>query len=656
MANIVILMRSLQIHTGLLVRTLSRLDVPAFADIAGGLFDSLEVSDVLSLLSLLDNEQQDIPLATVLRSPLFGTPMTDSQLVKIRTSTRVEHGSLFHTVVRHYAEHGADTTLRKQLCAIFERLRHWRTQIRRRPLADVLWEIYEESGYLAYVSGLREGAQRRANLLQLHEYARAFGTFQRQGLYRFLRFLDGIRETGESLETSAVAAPSGDVVRIMTIHRSKGLEFPAVILGELGKRFNLSDAQGSILFDRELGLGLEAVDVQRRIIYPTLPHRLASLSATTESLAEELRILYVALTRAKEKLILVGTGKLPERSPSTLEKRGPLPLLDRMSSAGMLDWVAKAVTAQPADRVAWPEDKDERRKALFSVDHYTTAEMRSWTIESEPPKKTVDKLNRLARMEPVKIPLKAASSDLIVDKVTRRLTTTYPAETLTKVPAVVAASLLKRRWNAIEDELEPTARFTATKQNVHGVRFKTPDFLGIGREHEPTHVGTWTHEFLQRLDLTRPCNVSDLKNQLGGLVRYGVLTDREAKAIDLDSIAWFFDMELGRKVRSDTTRVLREWPFTFGVDPTRYAPDAIAKSRHDVMLVRGIIDVLFDTGEGWEVLDYKTDQVADEDLKQRANLYTGQLQIYSAAVEATWHRRPRRNWLVFLSARRIMEA
>ncbi|MCG8408839.1 MAG: helicase-exonuclease AddAB subunit AddA [Phycisphaerales bacterium] len=653
--DMVILLRSLQVHTGLLVRALLRLDIPVFADVSGGLFESLEILDVLSLLSLLDNEQQDIPLATVLRSPLFGPPMTDSQLAKIRTSPGIEHGSPFHTAVRHYAKHGRETPVRKQLSTIFERLRRWRSQMRRRPLADVLWEIYEESGYLAYVSGLREGAQRRSNLIQLHEYARTFGTFQRQGLYRFLRFLDGIRESGESLETSAAAAPSGNVVRIMTIHRSKGLEFPVVIVGELGKRFNLSDAQGSILFDRELGLGLEAVDVQRRISYPTLPHRLASLATTTESLAEELRILYVALTRAKEKLILVGTGKLPEQSPSASQKPEALPFLERMSAGGMLDWVAKAVAAQPADLVTWPDDKDERRRTRFAVHHYTMAEIRSWTIESEPPKKTVDQLNRFARMQPVKTPLKVASSDPIVAKVSRRLTMTYPAETLTKVPAVVSASLLKRRWNALEDESEPTGRLTVTQRSVQGVRFRTPDFLRAGRDHEPTHIGTWTHEFLQRLDLTRPCDTTDLKKQLQSLTHDGALTNREASAIDLDSIAWFFETELGRKIRSDTTRVLREWPFTFGVDPTRYDPDATARSPDDVMLVRGIIDVLFDAGDGWEVLDYKTDRVTDEELKARAELYAGQLRIYAAAVEAARHRRPRRNWLVFLGARRITE-
>lgn len=651
--EIVILMRSMQVHTGMLVRTLLRLGVPVFADVAGGLFESLEVLDVLSLLSLLDNEQQDIPLAAVLRSPLLGPPITDSQLVEIRISTGRDKDLPFHAAVRRYAEQGADSNLRERLGMIYERLRNWRRHMRCRPVADVLWDIYEESGYIAYVCGLREGAQRRGNLLQLHEYARTFGSFKRQGLYQFLQFLDGIREAGESLEPGAMTAPVGNVVRLMTIHRSKGLEFPVVILGELGKRFNLSDAQGSILFDRELGVGLEAVDVRRRITYPTLPHRLVSLAATTESLAEELRILYVALTRAKEKLILVGTGKLPQRSPGVFEKSGPLPLLERKGATGMLDWVAKAIAVQPAERLTWPGDDNTEPASLFAVFQYDAAEMQSWKIESAPPKKTIDMLNRLAGMEPIDHPPQQIPPDPVVDKVTRRLTTTYPAKTLTKVPAVIAASLFKRRWNALEDDAEPTARFESTRKGTWGHRFRAPEFLRADREPEPTQLGTWTHEFLQRLDLSRRCDTNDLQEQLTELVRVGALTNHEATAIDLDAIAWFFGTEIGRKIKSDTTRALREWPFTIGVDPSCDDYNAGSRSPDDLMLVRGIIDVLFDAGEGWEILDYKTDRVSGEDLQQRAGLYAEQLQTYADAVAATWSQRPKRNWLVFLNAKEI---
>ncbi|MFQ5429732.1 MAG: helicase-exonuclease AddAB subunit AddA [Phycisphaerae bacterium] len=666
-ADIVILMRSVQQHAGLLVRSLLRQGIPVFADLAGGLFDALEVRDILSLLALLDNAQQDIPLAAVLRSPLLGEPLTDTQLAEIRTHARQRGGGLpFHAAVGAYIKDGPDDVLRQRLTDIHDLLHRWRERMRRRPVADVLWEVFEESGYLAYVGGLREGRQRRANLLQLHEHARRFGTFERQGLGRFLRFLDDLRDAGASVEAGTVAPPAGDVVRVMTIHRSKGLEFPVVIVAELGKRFNLSDARGSILFDRRLGLGLKAVDVQRRIIYPTLPHRLVSEAAKTESLAEELRVLYVAFTRARERLVLIGTGKPPTPDQET---PGPLPLLERRGANCPLDWVSRALAVQKPEHVSGPEDGPAPAEALFAVWSYTADEMARWSIESEPNPDTTARLERLARMEPVEPNQPAAPDADTIERVTRRLTTTYPARALTRVPAVAAASVLKRRWNDLEDETEPidampgvsgvvTARpgaETRADSPRSTRRFKSPAFLDATARPEPTALGTWTHTLLQYIDLSRPCDPADLKGQLADLVTRGILTRREADGIDLAGVAWFFSTPLGGRLGANGTRVRREWPFVLGVDPTRYDPAAVARGPDDVLLVRGIIDVLFDDGSGWEILDYKTDQVDGAALQERAKDYEGQLQIYAAAVEAVWKHRPRRKWLVFLSAREIVQ-
>ncbi len=680
--DIVILLRSMKARTGAIVRTLTRLGVPVFADVSGGLFDSVEVIDILSLMRLLDNEQQDIPLAAVLRSPLLGKPLTDSQLVELRTTGRAKVP--FHQAVRDYAEHGPDEGLRSRVSDILASVRHWRASMRRRPVADVLWAFYEQSGYLAYVSGLSEGAQRRANLLQLHAQARKFGTFKRQGLDRFLRFLDAVREEGSDLDSGSVAAPSGDVVRIMTIHRSKGLEFPVVILGELGKRFNKSDARGAILFDRELGLAMESVDVARRVTYPTLPHRLVSKAAEGETLAEELRVLYVAMTRAEDKLILVGTAEAAGEWTPREATPGPLPLLERQGAAGFLTWVSEAIAAQPTATELWhrcpacehtgetpvpqlstPEDAvcetgSATSDALFAVRRYAAEEMSRWTMTREAAPKTDERMAVLAEMGPLPLADVSADDKLIIRAIQRRLTTSYRASALTRIPAVASASVLKRRWNALQDEDEPASPWAGpggvrTAQSIRRRRFRTPSFMSSQRASDPTHVGTWTHEFLQHLDLTRPCDVDDLGGQLASLVDSGALAAREADAIDLDGVAWFFGTDLGRRVRLPAATVLREWPFTLGVDPTKYDAAAVARARDDVMLIRGIIDMLFDAGDGWEVLDYKTDRVADDALRQRAKLYAGQLQIYAAAAEAVWQQRPTHGWLVFLTAREVVE-
>ncbi len=682
--DMVILLRSMRPRAGLLMRTLWRLGVPVFADSTGGFFESLEVLDLLSLLTLLDNQQQDIPLAAVLRSPLFGQTLTDDELVEIRTAVRQRRPDTpFHAAVQDYAHRGANQELRLHLASIFDRLQHWRRRVHRRPLADVLWEIFDQSGYLAYVSGLHGGQQRRANLMRLHEYARQFDTFRRQGLHRFLQFITGLQEAGEDLDAGSVVSPSEDVVRVMTVHRSKGLEFPVVILAELGKRFNLADARGAILFDRRLGVALEAVDTKRRITYPTLPHRLVSQAAVYESLAEELRVLYVALTRGQEKLILVGTGSL-----STLQRDrrrfaghvGVLPALDRRTAKSMLHWVTASACCRPPDDISFVEGATTEQQAdssgapgapgttaasttkppLFEVHTYDRRQMAEWVIDPPQPAGASERLKRCSRMESSGQTPGANVDQAAVEIVTRRLTTAYPALSLTRVPAVVAASVLKRRWEAGQDLEEPAASWSGgtggsppPTSGQHA--FRQPAFGKPDRLPAQASRGTWTHEFLQRLDLGRPCDAQDLRAQLEDLVDADIMLADEAAGIDLDGVAWFFETPLGTRLRSENGRPLREWPFVMGVDPSRYDPVAEARDDEDLLLVRGIIDCLFDVGDGWEIIDYKTDRVSGDPLTARAAEYKGQLNIYADAVEAVWHRQVTHRWLAFLSARQIVE-
>jgi ATP-dependent helicase/nuclease subunit A len=641
--DIVILMRSMRQRSALFVRTLARLGIPAVTETSGGLFEAMEVVDVLSLLAVLDNAQQDIPLCGVLRSPLFGAPLNDEDLARLCAGERAKDGGLpFHAVVRRYARNGTDRDLRGRLSGVLDRLRAWRERVRRRPLADVLWQIYEESGCLAHVAGMREGPQRRSNLVRLHEYARQFGTFGRQGLHRFLRFVDGLREANEDLQAGSVAA-SEEVVRVMTIHASKGLEFPVVILAELGKRWNLEDSRGSILLDRRLGLALKAVDLDRRIVYPTLPHRLVEESLRHEALAEEMRVLYVALTRAREKLILVGSGALAplEEMSRRLSGRGPgpLPLLDRQAARNCLDWVWPAVHGD--------EGEPGRR---YRVELYRADQMREWSFERPATEASARLLDACARLEPLPPPA-AGQGAAVVEQVRRRLGFAYPARVLTRVPAVAAASELKRRWDGRMDEGEPAARWPVGA--ARGYELRRPCSAGPG-DIRPEERGTWTHSMLQQIDLSAPCDLRSLEARLRGLVTAGKLDPRAQAAINLPALAWFFETEEGRRLRRPGTKVLREWPFVFGVPPQRYDRAARAVDAGDFVLVRGIIDCLFDAGDGWELIDYKTDEVEGPALVARAEEYRGQVEIYAEAVRAAWQRPVLASHLVFLAARRVV--
>lgn len=690
--DIVILLRSMKVRTGQLVRALARMGVPAFADTAGSLFESIEVQDVLSLLALLDNGCRDIPLAAVLRSPLLDAPLADDDLAAIRIrADAIDRSAPFYQAAFDYASGGPDDAVRKALRQYLDRMADWRGRIRRRPVADVLWEIFEETGCLANVSGLPDAAQRRANLLQLHEYARQFGDFRRQGLHRFLRFLDDLQKSAEDLDAGSASAPAGDVVRIMTIHRSKGLEFPVVILGEAGRRFNFGDARGDVIFDRRLGLGLAAVDLDRRIKHASLPQRLVRDALRRETLAEELRVLYVALTRAERKLIVVGTPAHPlDLSPAARTTNGTLPLIDRRRAGSMLDWIVAALRQSPAASVAWPA-APAPREPLYAVHHYSAASMQSWMMERPVASAARHRLDQLAAFAPLPAELVAREEqgddkETLVRRVARRLGARYRHEALTRIPAVAAASVLKRRWATLHDDEDPPAAFTARPgigqpepdaQNRAPARphdsrraLKAPSFALEPGGLDATAVGTASHELLQRLDLRRRLDVDDLRAQCAALAADGTLSPQEAAVVDLDAIAWFFADELGQRLRraaaSDPARVLREWPFVLGVEPSRYDPAAAGPDAQDVMLVRGIIDCLFRPADArqtggdaapaadWEILDYKTDRVTGAALDDRAREYAGQLQIYAQAVEAAWRQRPRLAWLVFLHARRTV--
>lgn len=663
--DMVILLRSLAHRAPLMIRALARMGVPVHADVAGGFFDALEVNDCLSLLAVLDNSQQDLPLAALMRSPLMGRPFSDTELVLIRTHEPSRRAP-FHAAVFTYAASGKNETLRERLSVMLNRLADWRRVARERSLSDLVWQLLHDTHYLAYVEGLPQGEQRRANLIALHDHARKFGTFERQGLHRFLSFIEQMRDADMDLEPAPLKHASADVVRVMSIHRSKGLEFPVVFVAELGKRFNISDASGSILFDRELGLGLKAVDVQQRIIYPTLAHQLVSRQIRAESLSEEMRVLYVALTRAKDRLILVGTGKIErvDEHVASAFADGPLPALDRRSATSALDWVLPAICAAPQkqhqiDRLApqaegLPDITFSGKAPLFHTRVYPATAMANWKLDPPRVVNADERLTTLSTMGELPEELGASGPAADLDILKRRLVTPYLAASLTAIPAVVAASELKRRWeHGPQIDGEPTA--AANRKITRDFRFAPPEFIGLDDIDASTRRGTSTHAFLQHVDLRRTCDRSGLEAQLKEMIERGVVLESEAAEINLDEAAWFFDSTLGRRMLSSKAQVRREWPFVMAASPQRFDSAAAPIDGGDQLLVRGIIDCLLNDDGRWDIIDYKTDRVSGAALAERVQLYRGQLSIYADAVEKLWPGKVGQKCLVFLNARQWVE-
>jgi len=654
--DIAILMRSPQPRATQLVRTLERQGVPVFAELTGGFFDALEIRDVLSLLALLDNAQQDIPLAAWLRSPLCPTPLSDSQLVAIRAGAD-PHEPFFSTVSR-YAARGTDAELLKTIREALGELERRRADIRQRPLPDVLADMLRETGYAAYAAGLPEGAQRTANLTRLHEHARAFSEFSRQGLHRFLDFLGQLRDEEADLGAAPALANTADVVRVMSIHRAKGLEFPVVFVVELGKKFNLRDAQAAMVVDRRLGLGMRAADVQKRITYPTLPQRMIAREVRRQSLAEEIRTLYVATTRAKGRLVLVATGS-PERVQAARSGPGAaigagtvvLPLHRRSSAGCYLDWLTDALATLGKGEAAWPGDA-ETAQTLVRVSVVDREDMKNWTLGQTYEPDVRGRLETFAGMQTTGAALASISPEVAAARATLdRLGSSYGHEVLTQLPAVVAASALKRRFDASRDADDPAS---ATEPLAIAPRLAMPAFLERERAASPTERGVATHTFLQHVDLSRACDERDLLEQRAALVDGGGLTPNEAAEVNLEAAAWFFASALGRELRERRETARREEAFVYGLSPADFDSSAPAGG-DDRIVVRGMIDCFFETPDGVVLLDYKTDRVDEASVAERARGYGPQLRIYAAALAAIWKKPVVRRALVFLEPRRVVE-
>lgn len=621
--DIVILLRAMRFKADQYAAVLRQMNVPVHTESATGYFESSEVNDVLSLLAVLDNQRQDIPLAALLRSPLARLDNAEQSLARIRLAYRGDPLPPFHLAVRRYAAEQTDD-LSQFLRDFQTQLEKWRQEIRQRPVAELLWSIYNQTGYLAYVSGLPNGEQRAANLIELHDRARQFGGFERQGLGRFLTFLEKLKAETD-LGQAAIASQADNVVRIMTIHASKGQEFPVVCVPDLGKAINLSDCQGAILLDRTAGLGLQVVDPQRQIRYPSLASTVVQQRLRQQAIAEELRVLYVAMTRAKEHLILAGScterqaTDWAESSPGPAEK---LPAEEVLSARSPLNWLGPIAG---------------RSNQHLQVQLHNPDDLAAWASGHLTPPPPTPAQTALAKGEP---PAPPPSIPPQAQAVIDRLSGQYPHLALANLAASTSVTTLVKKDVAPANEPLPSAALDRV--------LKEPQFLAGTLPLDAADKGTATHALLEHFDFSM--DSPSIEDQRRRLVDSRRLTPQLAELVDLDAIRWFLDSEIGTLLRKNADRLQRELPVYYAhpSEATADPPDPL-----DQQMVRGRIDLLVPVEGGWMIVDYKTDRVSGEDLEQRAKLYAGQLDIYRKAIAKITGMPVVESALIFLWPRQI---
>jgi ATP-dependent helicase/nuclease subunit A len=597
--DVVILLRSMKHKADEYAEVLEAAGIPVHSESSSGYFESMEVRDLLSLLALLDNQRQDVPLAAVLRSPIAGLERAEDRLALIRVAYPPgKEGLPFHEAARRYAAE-RDDELARWLQAFFAKLAGWRALAQRRPLADLIGAVYDDTGYLAYVGGLHNGRQRVANLLYLRERAAQFGSFHRQGLSRFLQFLESLREESD-LGQPSVASEAEDVVRIMSVHRSKGLEFPVVFLPDLGKAINLQDCAGGVLVDRRAGLGMAVVDEARRVRYPSLASMLVQNRLRQQALAEELRVLYVAMTRAQEHLVLVGTtgAESPARWAARWSgHRGPLPADAVLGARTMLDWLGPVAAATGAPGVS----------DVFQVTVHDAADVAAWRHPSQRGGPAGERLLRLASLAPLDPPPPPHPD---ADEVIRRLTTRYP--------------------------YEPFARTAAARPMADGAAGRTAATLARSPLLKGTappagdEIGSATHRVLQHLDFRRAGGRDAIAAQVNEMVDRRLASTVEAGLVDLDAVAWLTASEVGTLLRENAADLRRELP-VYAAAPA--AADATPTDPADQVMLRGRIDVLVPLADRSVLIDYKTDDVPADRVPARAEAYRPQVEAYAGAVE-----------------------
>jgi len=644
--DIAVLMRSPKGRATRFVEVLEAMGIPAHSSGGSGFFQAVEVQVVMALLRLIDNPQQDIPMAAALYSPILG--LDEQDMARIRAA----YPQLpFHAAVREFAK--GEGELNARVAQFLARLDRWRSEARRIPLSRLIGKVYDETGYLDYVAALPRGRQREANLLALWQRARHFDAFATSGLDRFIRHVDDLGEAGEDVAPPSALGEGEDVVRVMSVHQSKGLEFPVVFLVDLDRRFNKSDGRRHLIFHRDLGIGARVVDRDAKVSYPSLAHRAVTGKLDRETVAEEMRLLYVALTRAKEKLVLVASATdLEQRAARAAESARMtgwrLPQGRVLRARSWLDWILSTVARHGDGRPLRalgagdlgpefyaPQDLEVAGAAArFSVRLWKGEEVDRMAAEGERMGGELPGISwkALARHEP----LRGAAVGIDPD-VARRLEAVhawrYPYEAAARLPAKVSVTELARRFETGEEEeqaalLEPPRAL---------LELPARDASSPG---SPVERGLAVHAFLARVDL-RDVSPAGLAVQVEELARRGILSSKEVGLIDLGALARFFESPLGRRIREagcepfDPPRLWRELAFTMRLSAEAFAKHGIADETAggDIVVLQGVIDCLIREKDRFVVVDYKTDSVRFGEEELAARRYAWQVRLYGEFVK-----------------------
>ena len=601
--DIVILTRSIRGWAEVFSSVLGEEGIPAYSVSREGYFETYEVSVLLDYLKILDNARQDLPLAAVLTSVFGGLDTRELAEIRIAYPNVPFYNAAAMCAKGDAAEDACMEELRGKLRRFYDQVRYFREKVPYTPIHELLEEIIDKTGYGLYIAAMPGGAQRMANVEMLTERAAAFEGTSYKGLFNFVRYIAQLKKYDVDYGEAGIMDEQADTVRIMSIHKSKGLEFPIVFVAGMGKKFNTQDTKGSVLLHPDWGAGVDLIDLKRRTKTPTFLKKMIREETALENLAEEMRILYVALTRAKEKLIMTGAAKITEDGAVS-----DISSVFRAEGAKCyLDWVLPCILSDETGKV--------KQESPVEVSVFRAEDLTPQQEETQAEVVAEDVLRNWDASQ-VYEPELRERLDAQIDYV-------YPFEDEGKMKLKFTVSELKK-WASLAEE----AGEEMYEEPV--VVPLIPEFLKEEEILTGAPRGSAYHKLLELLDFTVDYDVENLIAAVQQLRQEGRLTDEMTECIRPKDILRFLGCRSGKRM-ADAARngkLYKEQPFVLSVDASEIYPEDCSGEK---ILVQGIIDVYFEEPDGLVVLDYKTDKVrTGNELKEK---YHAQLDYYAQALE-----------------------
>ncbi len=579
-SDICILMRAVKDHATVISRELTEMGIPAYFQKQGGFFDSREIITIFSMLKVIDNPVQDVPLVSVMLSPLFS--FTEDDLAKYRCEQR--KGSFYNAVKNQYDKN-------EKVKDFLDLLSLLRTLSVTMDVGSLIRRVLEITSYDSIVGAMENGEKRVLNLNLLINYAENYESTGGSGLSGFIRYLEKIRKNNKDLEGANEISENDDVVRIMSIHKSKGLEFPVVFIANCASSGGGTD-YNKVKINRKLGIGTARYFPNLHKDFTTLPVNAIKLFESQEETAEQIRVLYVAMTRAEEKLYIIGSMNNSIKKITDLYYNYYGSFVDSAIPlsfcSSFIQWILLSLMSHPAmemENLLCCYKKPQSPKIEFGI--FEKDNSISDTVNEE---------------------IVFNYDKQILKTITHRLSYKYPFASLSDIPVKYAASSM---------DSEATLKYLATEN---------PAFSGSG-ELTPAQRGTLTHKFMEVCDFI---NVTkDLSGEINKLVEKNVFTPKEAEALNLNHIKAFFSSELYSRILS-AEKYIREQEFSMSIPVSQVNGDLPQNVCDETVIVQGVIDGLIVNGKNGEIIDYKTDRV--NTAEELCDIYKEQMKIYRKAA------------------------